>query len=382
MQNSYKHYVYDILHFVPTISMTTVTYMIGYDASQQGTSNTGTGSFSMYLLDKPLPGDLFKFYTGGDIDDPTTHATDTTEIFRVTDVRYMRSAKNQLDLYQIDFETAPIHVDTMEHIRINQIMCWDTEQFKFLTEEQCNAMEEVQDKRDGLIDELNKYYDDINGWYGKCLTNPGTSSESYTCAAGDGQGGAGVTRPLVYVNTIIKRLKRIFDAIDTKPIFGIGTARIPIEWAMPPNGDYWDTFTCLSYQETNAGETFNVTQILAGQCAQCPQELIDEIECHRDLLRIVQELVLLMAPLMTPEQLSDDTCDRNCCNSMDPAYVSNCAKDCNTSIEFEDIFWDYAGNDAGDNAKNFCEQYENAACIPLYISWKDGAHWPDQGFTQ
>ncbi len=210
MQNSYKHYVYDILHFVPTISMTTVTYMIGYDASQQGTSNTGTGSFSMYLLDKPLPGDLFKFYTGGDIDDPTTHATDTTEIFRVTDVRYMRSAKNQLDLYQIDFETAPIHVDTMEHIRINQIMCWDTENFKFLTEEQCNAMEEVQDKRDGLIDELNKYYDDVNGWYGKCLTNPGTSSESYTCAAGDGQGGAGVTRPLVYVNTIIKRLKRIF----------------------------------------------------------------------------------------------------------------------------------------------------------------------------
>ncbi len=384
MQNSYKHYVYDILHFVPTIDMTPVTYTIGYDQSQQGTSNVGTGSFSMYLLDKPLPGDLFKFYTGGDIDDPSTHATDTTEIFRITEIRYMRTTKNKLNLYQLDFETAPIYVETMEHVRINQIMCWDTENFQFLDETQCNAMEAIQDRRDELIDELNDYYDDINGWYGKCLVNPGSSDQGQVCSTGDGMGGPGTTRPLVYVNTIIKRLKRIFEAIDTKPIFGIGTAKIPIEWAMPPNGDYWDTFTCLSFHpDANAGELFNVTQILAGRCQECSQEFIDEIECHRGLLLLVQELVLLLEPLMTEEQLKDRTCDRNCCDSTDVNYLVRCASTSTASeYGFEDFFWDYDGNAAGDNAKNYCEQYENAVCVPLYITWKDGAHWPSGGVTQ
>ncbi len=386
MQNSYKHYVYDILHFIPTIDMTPITYTVGYDTSQQGTSNTGTGSFNMYLLDKPLPGDLFKFYTGGDINDPSTHATDTTEIFRITDVRYMRTSKNKLNLYQLDFETAPIYVSTMEHVRINQIMCWDTERFTFLTEDECNAMEGVQDRRDELIDELNKYYDDINGWYGRCLTNPGTGNEGYNCGVGSEGGEPGNTRPLVYVNTIIKRLKRIFDALDTKPIFGIGTAKIPIIWAQPPNGDYWDTFTCLSFQpDANAGELFNVTQILAGRCQECPQEIIDEIECHRGLVLLVQELVLLLEPLMTQEQLNDDTCDRNCCDTTDLNYLINCASNCKKdsldTYGFEDFFWDYEGNNAGDNAENYCEQYENAVCVPLYITWKDGAHWPNGGIT-
>ncbi len=378
MQNSYKHFVYDILHFVPTVNMTPVTYQIGYDPNHQGTSNVGTGSFNLYLLDKPLPGDLFKFYTGGDPDDVSTHVSDKTEIFRITDVRYVRSTKHKMDLYQLDFETAPIFIETMEHVRINQIMCWDTEQFVFLNEEQCNAMEGIQENRDDLVKDINKYYDNVNGWYGRCLTNPGTSEEGYNCSDGG-------TRPLVYVNTILKRLKRKFNSMDIKPIYGIGTARIPIEWALPENGDYWDTFTCLSFQpDANAGELFNVTQILAGNCVDCPLELVQEIECHRGLLEAVLALVKLLEPLLSEEELKDDTCDKHCCDATDVNYIISCVSGCGITEdneEFKDFFWDSAGSNAGDNAENFCEQYENAACVPLYITWRDGAHWPSGGIT-
>ncbi len=249
----------------------------------------------------------------------------------------------------------------------------------FLNEDECNAMEDIQDRRDELIKEINKYYDDVNGWYGRCLSNPGTTQEGYNCSDG-------VTRPLVYLNTILKRLKRNFDAIDIKPIYGIGTAKIPIAWAEPPNGDYWDTFTCLSFNpDANAGELFNVTQILEGNCVDCPLELVQEIECHRGLLELVLELVLLLKPLMTEEQYNDAECNRHCCDSTDPNYIIDCISSCDTnstSMDKSDLFWDATGANAGEGAKNFCEQYENSVCVPLYITWKDGAHWAGGGIQR
>ncbi len=390
MQNSYKHYVYDILHFIPTIDMTPVTYQIGYDGQQQGTSNVGTGSFSMYLIDKPLPGDMFRFYGfGDDPENPAGDSTDRDEVFRVTNVRYMRTSKNTLGLYQIDFETAPILTDTLDHLRINTIQCWDQERFLFLNEDECQHASEIPDRRNELIDLIGKYYDEVNGWYGMCLNNDG----ALDCAGRVTRDCTGsTTRPLVFVNTILKRLKRIFDAMDIKPIFGIGTAKIPIDWGTlepdnPPDdvyGDYWDTFKCLSFQNgdaANSGELFNVTQILAGNCHECPPELVQEIECHRGLVLLVQELVLLMLPLLTTTQRNERECDKRCCDSTDPAYIANCAAQGTLSGDFS-VFWDYAGPNAGDNAKDFCEQYENGACVPLYITWKDGAHWPTGGITQ
>ena len=80
------------------------------------------------------------------------------------------------------------------------------------------------------------------------------------------------------------------------------------------------------------------------------------------------------------EELSDDTCDRNCCDATDPNYIYNCL--ITDKENFNELFWDYQGSDAEANAPEFCMKYENAACIPLYISWKGGAHWPDGGITQ
>jgi hypothetical protein len=205
------------------------------------------------------------------------------------------------------------------------------------------------------------------------------------------------TRPLVFLNTILKRIKKIYPDLDIKPIYGIGTAKIPIKWALPeipvydPNNpdddpvmipqDYWDTFTCLSFQpNSNGGEIFNVTQILNGGCQNCPPELVDEVECHRELLRLLQKLVQLLYPLLTEEQLNDKTCDRRCCDAYDPNYIVTCLRNGSVSTEsFDELFWDAEGPAAGNNTQNFCEKYENANCIPLYISWKDGAVWPTGG---
>lgn len=420
MQNSYKHYVYDLYHFVPTINASPLTYQIGYNQQAQGTSNVATGNFSLYLLEQPLPGDLFRFYPHGGV-------TDRTEIFRVTNVRYMRTAKNKLNLYEIDYETAPIYVETLERVRINEIFCWDTENFKFLNEEECNAWKDIVECKDKIIECINKWYDEKHGWYGICPGGDHPDGGGYDpddcCGEGSGSGsssgsgstsgsgsysgsgsssGSGYlecynqeeTRPLVFLNTILKRLKKYYPALDIKPIYGIGTAKIPIEWGMPYQAvydqtdpgaiikwipkDYWDTFTCLSFQpEANGGEMFNMTRILDGECTECPDWLIEEIECHRELLRLVQKLLWLMRPIMTEEQLKDRTCDRRCCDAADPNYILTCLRDGITVDGSFNIFWDADGPDAGTRKTDFCERYENAACVPLYISWKDGAIWPN-----
>jgi len=437
IQNSYKHYVYDLYHFLPTINMTSLTYQIGMNQQQQGTSNVASGSFSTYLLEQPIPGDVFRFY-------PYGGTTDRTEIFRITNVRYMRTSKEKLDLYQLDFETAPMLVDTLEHVRINEIFCWDTENHKFQNEFICNNMECILKCRDELVTKINDWYDEQNGWYGLCKGGGSTLDWSTLCLPkndrtglresdecedgllpdwptwppgpdwpgwspdpdwtnpdpepGKSCGGGSTTRPLVFLNTILKRIKKIYSAVELKPIYGIGTAKIPIEWILPTyetpdpidptvnvtaRRDYWDTFTCLSYQpQATAGELFNVTKILNGECQDCPPELVQEIECHRELYILVMALVMVLEQLLTPEQLQDATCDRKCCDMFDPNFVGRCLTWASTGDgTFDKLFWDANGPAAGENAKTFCEQYANIdlACVPLYITWRDGAKWPEGG---
>ena len=482
IQNSYKHYVYDLYHFIPTINMTPLTYQMGYDPQYQGTSNIATGSFSMYLVEAPLPGDIFRFY-------PYDGTTDRTELFRITNVRYMRTSKHMLGLYQVDFESAPMYVETIEHVRINEIFCWDTERQEFIDEESCGQLGCISACRDILIDEINKWYDSQNGWYGKCLGecssvdwenlcipepkvvipndpntlidsadanyNPGSPMDPNEPECPDGPdignppkwppgpgwpgwpdpmeysdwlcpdegnpyegnldaGDAGNSnvyvgcdsgtttpsgekvKPLVFLNTILKRLKKIFEGLELKPIFGVGTAKIPIEWIKPyyiapdpadptqtiwMERDYWDTWSCLSYNDLNSGELFNLTQILAGECDNCPPELIEEIECHRELYLLVMALVLLLEPLLSEEELKDRTCDRKCCDGIPNGGIEGLVMRCQKTgtIPKNDLFWDFTGGNAGNNAPKFHQMYNNALKIPLYLTFRDGAIWPDGG---
>jgi len=431
LQHSYKHFVYDLFHFIPTINMTPLTYQVGYDGQAQGTSNIASGSFSMFLIEQPLPGDIFRFY-------PFDGTTERTELFRITNVRYMRTSLGKLNLYQVDFETAPMKVETLEHVRINEIYCWDTENFLFLNEDLCEHKSEIIDCRDRIVKWINNWYDNQNGWYGICREGDGTpvdwdnicgentptgpnwpgvptgpewpewppgpgfpgwpegtdpewpdnSSPSFKNC-----GGNSTTRPLVFLNTILKRIKKLFPTLDLKPIYGVGTAKIPIEWILPsfelsdPNNpgnppliakrDYWDTFTCLSYFPSSDGELFNLSEILAGECGNCPPELIQELECHRELYMLVVTLVKLLEPLMTEEQLKDKTCDRKCCDMFDPNFIGECLLNAKNA---GDIFWDHNGALAGENPIKQCQQFENMPCsVPLYITFRDGAIWPTGG---
>jgi hypothetical protein len=266
-------------------------------------------------------------------------------------------------------------LETINHVRINTIQCWNTELFKFINEEECNALTDIVDRRDELIKEINQWYDTQHGWYGKCMSNDDATDPEFSCGGPQNLS----TRPFVFLNTILKRLKRLFDSMDIKPIYGVGTAKIALDWILQPE-DYWDTFTCLSFQpDANQGEIFNVTQIVAGECANCPPELVREVTCSWQLYILVKELTELMVPLISEEQLHDKTCDRKCCDATDPNYVRRCITQ--ESTDFDELFWGIDGAGAGDRASDFCERYSNALCIPLYISWKDGAHWPNGGIT-
>lgn len=346
MHSNYKDFVYDIFHFVPTMEMSPLTYQIGHSINHRGTSNIATGTFTMYLVQQPLPGDLFKFYSNDDV-------TDSGEVFRITNVRYMRTAKNKLKVYQLDFETAPMKMSTLEQVRINKTWYWNTEQFNFFDSNKYDAYANLLENRDALVEEINQYYDAANGWY----------------APTD-------AKPLVFLNTILKRVKRQFEGIKLKVIHGVGTVKIPIDWILQDN--YWDSFICLSQVDVQAGEIdgsiFNLSKILEGLCDTCPQEIIDELLPYQDLFQKVKALVEMSAPFIDEAILSDTTCDSSCCDQMDANFINECitsymiqdgenfdslATDANGSIEPNSNIYDSLAEDS-------------AVTVPLWISFQNG----------
>jgi len=190
-QNSYKNFTYDIYHFMPTLEMSPLTYQINYETQHSGTSNIATGSMTIFLLDKPLPGDLFTFYSIDDVHN-------AGEVFRISNVRYMRTTKNKLKLFQLDFETAPLTKNSIDNLKINNVYYWDTELNKFFIDDQYNKLLELNETRDDILDEINKYYNQTMGVY--------EETEN--------------TKP-VLLNSVLKNIKLIFPDIDIKLQHGI-----------------------------------------------------------------------------------------------------------------------------------------------------------------
>jgi len=393
IMNSYSNYVYDLFHFVPTINASPVNYQIGYNPQQQGTSNIGTGNFSLYLIHQPLPGDLFRYYPHGG-------ATDKTEVFRITNVRYTRTSKNKLKLYEVDYETAPITTSTLDHVRLNEIYCWDTENHKFLNEELCTKWNEINVCKNELVSCINKWYDTKNGWYGYCMkdsqedgtngANGVNESPGYIeecCAQAEHDIGAPFehkfntsqcfertqTRPLIFLNTIIKKIKLVFPALDLKPIFGIGAAEIAISWMdiSPENPVYWDTFICGN--SSNEEDLINITDILNTDIMENEDliKLQEEVKCHQELIRLVLKLIKLIKPIIDLDKFQDNSCTRKCCRNR---ILSEIRLNTNSPI-----FWGADGAiDTLSLSQNnrFCTNYQNGACIPLYIS-TSGVFWPN-----
>lgn len=340
IQNAYKDYIYDIYHFLPTLEMSPLTYQIGPDETGY-LKNVAQGSFMIYLIDKPLPGDLFKFYNDNDV-------AQENEIFRILNVRYIRTTKDKIKLYQLDFETSPMYWDTLQKVRVDKIFYWDTETFRFLDEEQYENFPDLINRRDELIEEINKYYDNNNGYY----VAPVDCSNS--------------NRPLLFLNTILRRLKKGFNDLNIKPQFGINTAKIPISWIL--NNPYWETFDCVNFDANNINfpDLFNLTEIINDNCSTCDQEFIDEVKEHEDLYNKVKELVILMQPFMTEDQINDFTCDKYCCDVSDINYQELC----NKNISLDNLFHDLNGPITGDIV------FSSQNGLPLFISNVDGPVWP------
>lgn len=341
IQHSYKNYVFDIYNFVPTLEMSPLTYSIGYGQTHDGTSNVATGNFTMFLIEKPLPGDLFQFYS-------TNDATDSNETFRITHVQYMRTSKNKLKLYQLEFETAPLYKNSVDNLRINNILYWDTESHRFINEEQYEQFTNMVDNRSILMHEINQFYNKENGFYSAA------SDASFE------------PRPLVFMNTILRKLKKEFSDLEVKPIFGVGSAEIGIDWIL--REDYWDTFTCLSQNPEQTGELFNMTGLSANDFADCPEELLEEIQHYKDLFDKVHELTLMLAPFISAEKMQDDTCFKNCCNALNANFVDECVQQ--SSIAFDELATGADGSPFPQLKTNL--YLTSAELAPLWFSFQNG----------
>lgn len=342
IQHSYKNFIFDIYHFVPTLEMSPLTYSIGYGQTHDGTSNVGTGNFTMFLIDKPLPGDLFQFYAPNDV-------SDSSETFRITHVQYMRTSKNKLKLYQLEFETAPLYKSSVDNLRINSILYWDTENNTFINEEQYEHFSNMVDNRSGLMQEINEFYNKENGFY-SAPSDAGFEP-----------------RPLVFLNTILRKLKKEFSDLEVKPIFGIGSAEIAIDWIQKE--EYWDTFTCLSQDPEQTGELFNLTGLQNNNFEDAPDELKEELEHYWELYLKVQELTSMLAPFISEEKMQDTTCFKNCCNSLNENFVDTCLKQI-SSATFDEFA---TGADGNPYPKLETNVYlTSAELAPLWFSFQNG----------
>ncbi len=116
-----KNFTYDIFEFTPVIEIQPLQY------EQAGESWIGTHSnMSIMSIDKPVAGDLFTFYGAKD------NTTDGTELFQITDVSYQRTSHKALPLYQLTFRSAPIKVDTIKDLLINEVYFYSIHFNKFL----------------------------------------------------------------------------------------------------------------------------------------------------------------------------------------------------------------------------------------------------------
>ena len=119
--NSFKNFTYDIFEFTPVIEIQPLTY------EQAGEAWIGThSSMSLMSIEKPSAGDLFTFYGAKD------DTTDGTELFQITDVSYQRTSHKALPIYNLQFRSAPLKVDSIKDLLINEVYFYSIHFNKFL----------------------------------------------------------------------------------------------------------------------------------------------------------------------------------------------------------------------------------------------------------
>jgi hypothetical protein len=138
IQTSFRNFKFNVYNFSPIVEMEPAVQQLLFDSTLQGTSYNTNISFTMVGIQNPLPGDLFHFY-----DLTQKKRIDRTEIFRVTNVNYVRSfninnSTNSIKIYKIEAEQAPLKYSSLETIDEKNILdtyFWDTDISDFIKED-------------------------------------------------------------------------------------------------------------------------------------------------------------------------------------------------------------------------------------------------------
>ena len=173
IQTSFRNFKFDIYNFTPIIEMDPAVQQVLFDSTLQGTSYSTSISFTLIGISNPLPGDLFHFY-----DLTQRKRIDKTEIFRVSNVQYIRSFNinnntNSIKIYKIDAELAPLKSSSLKTIEENNILntyFWDTDTSVFIKDNVYDYFIYLQDNKSNLF-QKNKDLYNYTGSYGYLKLN-------------------------------------------------------------------------------------------------------------------------------------------------------------------------------------------------------------------
>lgn len=143
LQLSYKKFVYDIYNFVPVVDMSPPTTQIYYDQNERGTSYVTTFTMTITNIKNPLPGDLFHFY-----DTKSTRNVDATEVFRIKRVLYNRSMNKNHGIYQVEVESAPYSISSLDNFTIKNQYYYNHEIQEYYTSDDFQFAKYISDHKD------------------------------------------------------------------------------------------------------------------------------------------------------------------------------------------------------------------------------------------
>jgi len=145
---------YDIFDFAPVLQSTPLQYQVQNDETNQGMIRNTSGTLTMMAVIEPLPNDIFNFYQNGS----------TNEYFEVQSVNFVYSVKD-LNLYEIQFETANWDKTSVEALNINEHYYYVKEFRKFYSSALYNDYSYLLENRNSILDEINNGYDFIKSYY-------------------------------------------------------------------------------------------------------------------------------------------------------------------------------------------------------------------------
>ena len=147
--DKYSRSIYNIYEFCPIIDNQPLMYQVDQMEDKQGHGIHSMSTMTLYAMEEPLPDDIFTFYTNSE------------EIFRVVNVIYNQNAHNNMKLYQITYENAPITKKQIDKFNIKETYYYNNETNSWFNSEKFKNYSYLIKNKHLLINIIEKYYNDI-----------------------------------------------------------------------------------------------------------------------------------------------------------------------------------------------------------------------------